>query len=164
LDKFGWTKHDGRNFGTQEILDGPVRIETSFIKSELENDWTARISMTNRTRTNEIVSIIWYTALEEKNGGWIRTIFDENDIPVTLGEVTDIGKFSVTVHNINGRILDASFLSTNAISLQVLRETIRNNFRLRIDKSTKSKWITLPGEMLRENKVCLGLWPIYCKF
>jgi mannosyl-oligosaccharide glucosidase len=155
LDKFGWTKHDGHNFGIQEILDGPVRIETSFIKSELENDWTARISMSNRTRTNDLVSIIWYTALEEKNGGWIRNNIGENEIPVTLGEVKDIGKFSVTIHNIDGRILDASFLSTNAISLQVLRETIRNNFRLRIDKNTNSKWITLPGEMLNEKKVCI---------
>jgi mannosyl-oligosaccharide glucosidase len=154
LDKYGWIEHDGRNFGIQEILDGPVRIETSFMKSELDNDWTARISISNRTRTNELVSIIWYTALEEKTGGWIRTNIGENEIPVTLGEVKDIGKFSVTIHNIDGRILDASFLSTNAISLQVLRETIRNNFRLRIDKTTKAKWITLPGEMLHENKVC----------
>lgn len=153
LDKFGWTKHDGRNFGIQEIIDGPIQIETSFVKSEMDNEWTARISIVNRTRTNELVSIIWYTALEEKNGGWIRTNVGENEIPVTLGEAKDIGKFSLTIHSIYGRILDASFLSTSAAGLQVLRETVRNNFRLKIDKTTKSKWIVLPGEMLRENKV-----------
>jgi mannosyl-oligosaccharide glucosidase len=102
LEKYGWTKHDGRSFGLQEIHDGPVSIETSFVKSEMDNDWTARISVKNRSQINEVMSIIWYTALDEKNGGWIRTNMGENEIPVTLGEATDIGKFSMSIHAVSG--------------------------------------------------------------
>lgn len=34
LSKYGWTKHDGRNFGSQEIIDGQVGwlIKTDFLK------------------------------------------------------------------------------------------------------------------------------------
>ncbi|KAG8266902.1 hypothetical protein J6590_061728 [Homalodisca vitripennis] len=50
LDRYTWTKHDGRSFGIQEIDDGPVRITTSFIKragGSNGGDWTARISVSH---------------------------------------------------------------------------------------------------------------------
>ena len=32
LKQFGWNKHDGREFGIQNIVDRGVNIETSFVK------------------------------------------------------------------------------------------------------------------------------------
>lgn len=51
LDQYGWIQHDGKNFGVQEIHDGPFLIETSFVKvpgGKFGGDWTARISVTNK--------------------------------------------------------------------------------------------------------------------
>lgn len=48
LDKYGWLKHDGSNFGIQEIVDGPFTLTTSFVKQlggSHGGDWTARISV-----------------------------------------------------------------------------------------------------------------------
>ena len=47
LRKYGWIKHDGSNFGSQEIVDHDFVLNTDFVKRLGGNhggDWTARIS------------------------------------------------------------------------------------------------------------------------
>lgn len=48
LGKYGWLQHDGRNFGLQEIVDGPFKLTTSFVKrpgGSSGGDWTARVEV-----------------------------------------------------------------------------------------------------------------------
>ena len=50
LARFGWNMHDGETFGTQEIVDRGVRLETSFVKrrgGRHGGEWTARSVITN---------------------------------------------------------------------------------------------------------------------
>lgn len=47
LLKYGWLKHDGTNFGSQEIVDKDFTLVTDFVKrlgGDHGGDWTARIS------------------------------------------------------------------------------------------------------------------------
>ena len=47
LRKYGWLKHDGTNFGSQEIVDKDFVLNTEFVKrlgGDHGGDWTARIS------------------------------------------------------------------------------------------------------------------------
>lgn len=47
LRKYGWLKHDGTNFGSQEIVDKDFVLTTDFVKKlggDHGGDWTARIS------------------------------------------------------------------------------------------------------------------------
>lgn len=47
LHKYGWLKHDGTNFGSQEIVDKDFLLNTEFVKrvgGQHGGDWTARIS------------------------------------------------------------------------------------------------------------------------
>ena len=47
LRKYGWLKHDGTNFGSQEIVDKDFILTTEFVKrpgGDHGGDWTARIS------------------------------------------------------------------------------------------------------------------------
>ena len=47
LLKYGWLKHDGTNFGSQEIVDKDFALVTDFVKrsgGDHGGDWTARIS------------------------------------------------------------------------------------------------------------------------
>ena len=46
LAKYGWLKHDGRTFGSQEIVDDDFILTTDFVKQDggfHGGDWTARI-------------------------------------------------------------------------------------------------------------------------
>lgn len=45
--KYGWLKHDGRNFGIQEIIENKFMFNTSFVKragGSNGGDWSARIT------------------------------------------------------------------------------------------------------------------------
>lgn len=47
LSKYGWLKHDGVNFGTQEIVDDDFILMTDFVKQaggDHGGDWTVRFS------------------------------------------------------------------------------------------------------------------------
>ena len=43
LQQYGWERHDGRSFAEQTIVDGRLRLHTSFIKDSETGDWTAHI-------------------------------------------------------------------------------------------------------------------------
>lgn len=94
LPKYGWTKHDGRTFGIQEIYDGAFKLETSFIKipgNKNGGEWSARITVTNTSSTMEDISLIWYTALDDKTNGWIKPISGE--VTGIGGQTANLGKF-----------------------------------------------------------------------
>ena len=55
LLKYGWTAHDGVNFGVQEIHDHHYSIVTEFVKragGSHGGDWTTRIRVLPRVRFN----------------------------------------------------------------------------------------------------------------
>jgi len=50
LSTYGWTKHNGRDFGHQVLVDQGITLTTGFLKSKEEGsgyggDWTVRISV-----------------------------------------------------------------------------------------------------------------------
>lgn len=159
LDQYGWTHHDGKSFGRQTIEDFPFTLETSFVKfnsqSKYGGDWTARISVrNNHERTKEIISLIWYTALDDKSGGLISTTTATKDSLFTgvRGETPGLGEFSLSLHESNGTILHRSYVSTIApTNVPDFRQAIIANLRLVLDKATGIRLIALNGEQLQSN-------------
>ncbi|XP_059618514.1 mannosyl-oligosaccharide glucosidase isoform X2 [Phlebotomus argentipes] len=154
MDQYGWVQHDGRTFGVQEIHDGPLKLETSFVKysgGSFGGDWTARVSVASESmHSEEEVSIIWYTALDEKTGGWITP--DRTDLLAGIrGDTPGLGEFSLSLHETNGTVLHKSYVSTVAMSLQYLREAITSNLRISHSHELQRKFISLAGEVLRTN-------------
>lgn len=52
LSKYGWTHHNGRDFGRQVLIDQEMTLETSFFKSKeagsgYGGDWAVRIDVQN---------------------------------------------------------------------------------------------------------------------
>lgn len=48
LQRYGWLKHDGINFGVQEIVEDQYTIRTEFVKrpgGDYGGDWTARVKL-----------------------------------------------------------------------------------------------------------------------
>lgn len=116
LDKYGWTQHDGRTFGVQEIHDLPFELKTSFIKytggRKLGGDWTARVSVRNVTKTwDHSISLIWYVALDERTNGHIRYLSNDNSPEAGVyGETLGLGEFKVCLAiSINKILLFKSF-------------------------------------------------------
>ncbi|KAL7040295.1 hypothetical protein ACKWTF_000342 [Chironomus riparius] len=152
LKKYGWTQHDGKNFGIQEIHDDDFLITTSFIKfytNKFGGEWTARINVQpkNPNRTDPM-SLIWYAALDEKTEGNLKATY-LNTYGIE-GDAKNLGNFKVNLHSTRGKIIKQSFLSTVAPSLQYLKETVLSNLRLASDKVTKQKFIILAGDTLDE--------------
>lgn len=156
LDKYGWTHHDGRSFGVQEIHDLPFELRTSFVKypsgKQFGGDWTARISVKNTSRAwDKSISIIWYVALDERTNGHIKYVSDDKSPePGVYGETLGLGEFQLRFHPLKGRILHKSYLSTVAPSLSKLKETVFSHFRAFTDKKGH-RYIGLPGEMISHN-------------
>lgn len=52
LSKYGWTHHNGRDFGRQLLIDQDMTLETSFFKSKeagsgYGGDWAVRVDVQN---------------------------------------------------------------------------------------------------------------------
>lgn len=153
LKGYSWTEHDGKNFGIQEINDGFYQIKTSFVKRMGGNhggDWTATVEVNakNSSKKGE-VSLIFYTAIEEKTNGWISPDLHNEKIPGIRGNTEGLGGFKFSLYNLTKSITSHSYLSTKASGLNVLKETVIHSMRGFIDKATKTRKFFLPGEILK---------------
>ncbi|TRY78619.1 hypothetical protein TCAL_06619 [Tigriopus californicus] len=84
LARYGWVKHDGENFGVQEIFDRNLKLTTSFVKrpgGDRGGDWTARIRVEqNHTKkVTQMVSLFFYFGLDEKAEGALLPVLDASD-------------------------------------------------------------------------------------
>ncbi|KAL7305295.1 hypothetical protein TKK_0002428 [Trichogramma kaykai] len=156
LEKYGWTKHDGKNFGIQEIIDNNVLITTSFVKDihgSNGGDWTAKINATaiKSTSRNKEISLLFYTAIEDKTNGNINPIVDHSAeiLKGVEGQTKDLGYFDLNFNVISSGEVDQSYLVTAAPNLGLLKETIFHHFK--ISKKANVEKIVLPGEALRLN-------------
>lgn len=156
LKKYGWVQHDGKTFGVQEIYDDAFLIETSFVKipgGQFGGDWTARVSVKNLHPTQDELSLIWYTALDEKTVGWIKQAprVSHTDLTGLRGETRGLGEFTLKLQAINGTVMQESFLSTVVPNVQMLRETVTTFLRLASNEHNTKKFIVLGGEFLTDS-------------
>ncbi|XP_046686080.1 mannosyl-oligosaccharide glucosidase-like [Homalodisca vitripennis] len=151
LDRYTWTKHDGRSFGIQEIDDGPVRITTSFIKragGSNGGDWTARISVSHLKQESrgEPVALLFYTALDSQTQGRLSH-YPGNVLTGTVGETEQLGAFTVRMVNVTGRVEQESYLVTQGRGLHLLKEVVMASLREMTVRSVRQ--IVLPGDITR---------------
>lgn len=138
----------------QEIVDGGVVIKTTFLKKlggDHGGDWTARVGVTseNGRRNGEEISLLFYTAIEEKTKGWIKAVVgDDETLTGVEGDTEGLGSFRLDIKPISGVVEDHSFLVTAAPGLHVLKETVLHNLRLASQKGSSKKHIVLGGEQL----------------
>lgn len=156
LEKYGWTKHDGQNFGIQEIIDNQVSIKTSFVKNVHGlngGDWTARINVShiNSSAVNKKISLLYYAAIEDKTNGNINPVIDQfkKSLIGVEGQTKELGYFNLYFNVIKGKAVDTSYLVTAAPNLSILKETVLYNFRIIKNKKNGNK-IVLPGEELKD--------------
>ena len=103
LIKYGWTAHDGRNFGihdTHETSQNGFVIRNSWVKrvgGKYGGEWTVRTNVKSSGRQNNspFVSVIFYFATDYT--GWIRNAKKSQTNSWLEGETVDAGKFRVKI-------------------------------------------------------------------
>ncbi|CAG9861004.1 unnamed protein product [Phyllotreta striolata] len=157
LEKYGWLQHDGENFGIQEIIDGPFKLTTSFVKSRVNDkggDWTARVEVDFHDKSvpnKEDVSLIWYMALDDGTKGFIEPTNSATKITGIRGSTSTLGDFTLKFRNSSGILDHESFLSTAAPGLHLLKESVISSLRLAKTNnqagSAANRKIILAGEL-----------------
>ncbi len=83
VDSFGWTKHNGLDFGQQKIYDRGLKLTTEFVKKPENGDnggeWSARIRVERqklpekyaKNQANSI-SMFFYAGMDEGGQGRIK--------------------------------------------------------------------------------------------
>jgi mannosyl-oligosaccharide glucosidase len=128
LKSFEWFKHNGRNFGTQRLLDRTydVDILSHFIVSEHNNDkealhsptWFQKIDITGRSRkTTKAVSLMQYFAADCPDRDTQAHCFDLTKmnsieiLPITPADSSEPSGYHVVGYNkVNGWFLLSVFV------------------------------------------------------
>lgn len=103
LSKYGWTHHNGRDFGHQVLVDQDMILETSFLKSKGDGsgyggDWAVRLDLqSEESRWNNDMPrsgyLFFYVADEDGNALSLgRDTFDIHESSLlAIGSRVDIG-------------------------------------------------------------------------
>lgn len=107
LSKYGWTRHNGRDFGHQLLVDQGLNLETSFLKSKGDSsgyggDWAVRIGVEydKSMRNDELLKnafLFLYLADEEGNALSLSqdTLHSHGNSLLASGSRTDIGDWQL---------------------------------------------------------------------
>ncbi|KAJ2744319.1 Processing alpha glucosidase I, partial [Coemansia pectinata] len=96
LSEYGYSRHNGRDFGEQTMRDSDqgVEIKSTFIKvpGELGGSWAVRFTGRTLNEDTQGVSLVYYFGLEG-NGTLSTSVKD--DVALVRGRTPDLGKFRI---------------------------------------------------------------------
>ena len=147
LSKYGWTTHDGRNFGIHDIYessDNRFQIRNSWVKrlgGSHGGDWTVRTTVEKFSGDQsppKFVSVIFYVA--QNYTGWIKNIERSKGERIVSGETSDLGRFKVKLSLGDAKKEVYSDAVTGTADISVLKDVLINNQYFK-RKSTNSETI-----------------------
>ncbi|KAL8142455.1 hypothetical protein V2J09_015487 [Rumex salicifolius] len=111
LSTYGWTHHNGRDYGRQLIVDNDLTLETSFIKSKDQDsgyggDWAVRVDVQSENSSGNIG--IWGNAhlffyLGDEEGNVVHPSVDNINIHknslLAFGSRIDVGAWQLHVES-----------------------------------------------------------------
>ncbi|CAL8097923.1 unnamed protein product [Calicophoron daubneyi] len=135
---YNWLEHDGRNFGTQQIVDTQHIITVSFMKHLVAgtgNDWTVRISAVarNLTQPAKPLSLIVYFYYPDASQeyAFVPTVEGQAATSIT-GHTVDLGEHEIIFHPTSDRIQLSSLICKIPSEDMILR-TMLNGMGFRRD-------------------------------
>ncbi|KAK4413227.1 Mannosyl-oligosaccharide glucosidase GCS1 [Sesamum alatum] len=105
LKTYGWTHHNGRDYGRQVLVDQNLKLTTSFLKSMEEEsgyggDWAFRVEAQSevlKEETEDTVHLFFYVAEEGGNALYLGS--GPSDIPdvyiLAFGSRNDLGSWQL---------------------------------------------------------------------
>lgn len=154
LPRYGWIRHDGINFGTQEIVDNGYMLTTDFVKrtgGDHGGDWTARISgqaLENMKTEKQHISVMFYIT---KDGlGKLNPEVIDGSLSAVSGITPELGKFKLSISQGKNNLF-SSFLITHLDKVHNAKDVVRKNLRYaKVGDRGKEDFIGLPGRVTRE--------------
>ena len=147
LTRYGWQYHDGRLFGSQEIVDGNYKLQTDFIKRPLGEhggDWTARVSgeVVGEVKKSSGFSLFFYVANE--GDGHMRPIVGDSDNKLVAidGTTSELGSFSFALPLIKSSA--TSYLVARMNRLDNLTNFVMDHFKQTVT-SDNTTLLTVEG-------------------
>jgi len=133
LKQFGWNKHDGREFGVQNIVDRGVKIETSFVKvmgGSNGGDWSNRVVVEGVKGTE--VSLLYYAALEEgADASLLPKYDDKGQLSSVEGRSATLGSWRLWWQPSDASTVTERFhIATQTAGLHTITDTVMRSFRL----------------------------------
>ncbi|CAI9093220.1 OLC1v1028665C1 [Oldenlandia corymbosa var. corymbosa] len=106
LKKYGWTEHNGRDYGRQILVDHEMTLTTNFLKSKERGssyggDWAVRIGVEDENseldkETSKAVHLFFYMADETGNALNLGGAVDVDDDSVLVsGYRSDVGNWQL---------------------------------------------------------------------
>ncbi|KAJ0972621.1 hypothetical protein J5N97_020580 [Dioscorea zingiberensis] len=111
LSTYGWTDHNGRDYGRQVLVDHSISLTTSFLKdrqngSGYGGDWAVRVNVKNRDSDEakqDTIHLFFYMADEEGNSigiGKDNDNFDGSTL-LTFGSRKDVGRWELHLESMD---------------------------------------------------------------
>ncbi|CAG2190003.1 MOGS [Mytilus edulis] len=152
LQKYGWLKHDGVNFGIQELEERTYKIRTEFVKrlgGQHGGDWTARISVTPKGSAKEtVVSLMFYVALDGQ--GTLQQDLVKKRLSAVTGSSEELGDFSLSFSKQKGpNSAKYNHLISYVSRLDKITDLVKNAFQVKAwDKEHTLPFFALGGRLV----------------
>uniref|UniRef100_A0A8D8G110 Mannosyl-oligosaccharide glucosidase n=2 Tax=Culex pipiens TaxID=7175 RepID=A0A8D8G110_CULPI len=146
LKQYGWTAHDGRNFGVQHIQDGPVLLETSFVKDVHNNapSWTAKVDVrtgASARSSRDTISLLWYVAFESDDDGFIGLSQGGDKLPTISAFSPTAGQLSVKFSQGGEEVQEVTSVCVEARGFNTLKETIVEHLKVHREGESMSYYL-----------------------
>lgn len=149
MAKYGWTAHDGRNFGIHDVYENSensYQIRNSWVKrhgGKHGGDWTVRTNVTpyKNAIEKQFASVIFYFATDYE--GWIKSSSHKKKYSMISAETVDVGKFTIEIDatsKVNNQKLFIN-RATGNMSLASLKDSLIQSGYF---KTIKTKTTELP--------------------
>lgn len=153
LPKYGWLKHDGTNFGSQQIVDKDFELNTDFVKrlgGDHGGDWTARISGKRTGNPRQMVSLLFYVTYEGE--AQLQPVVHKNTLTALRGYTPELGSFKLYFPR-PSKVLLSSFLITHTPHVHSVKEIVMQNMRGEKMKDGKNmQLLALAGHVAKRDQ------------
>ncbi|XP_052204412.1 mannosyl-oligosaccharide glucosidase GCS1-like isoform X2 [Diospyros lotus] len=140
LKTYGWTRHNGRDYGHQTLLDQDMMLMTSFLKSKeagsgYGGDWAVRIDVQSEKPGEdmlETVHLFFYLADEAGNAlSLSRDLLDiREDSLLAFGLRTDVGSWNLHLESKDD--LEVHYSGFNTPHIHNLSDLVMQNLGIQI--------------------------------
>ncbi|CAH8857165.1 unnamed protein product [Trichobilharzia szidati] len=137
---YNWLEHDGRTFGTQQIVDIHHIITISFVKPSTDfmgSDWTVRISAVARNRTSmsyPLSIIVYFYYPGSENDFFIHPMFPDQELTGLQGSSMELSDFHVLFHATPDKLQHTS-LKAHIPREDAIKETMFSGLGIRKDNN-----------------------------
>lgn len=142
LISYGWTQHNGRDFGHQVLIDHDMTLETSFLKSKghgsgYGGDWAVQIDVKGTKGKEEMqrnAQLFFYLADEDGSALGLGTeILDINkNSLLASGSRLDIGDWQLHLKSMNN--LEAHYSGFRTTHIHNLSDFVLGNLAVQAQK------------------------------